>query len=377
MNLVDRYLLALFLRIFVICFISFTGLFIVIHLSTNLDELVEAGEVEGGLGKVLFEFYGPRALDIFDRSAGILVLLAAIFALGLVERKREMVAIQSAGIPKLRLVRPILVGAIAILLLAVANRELLLPKFKEQLVRTPQTWLDGDAIPMTFQKDVRTGLVIRGSELNLGENKIMYPDVQIPREICEAVTCLKAESATFEEAKPHRPAGLLLRNVTSTEHVDHASISFEGTRLVYLPADNEWLSETQCFLAIDLDPKKIAFGKQMNLYDSLPEKIDALRQPQVNFGRGPQVAVHSRVLQPIMDLTLLLLGLPLVIGRFQQNVFTSAALCLSLVLVVQLVTFACHNLGAVSVLRPAALAVWLPVIIFLPAGVVGMRRLLK
>ena len=376
MNLVDRYLLTLFLRIFAICFISFTGLFIVIHLSTNLDELVEAGEVQGGLGNVLLNFYGPRTLDIFDRSAGILVLLSAIFALGLVERNREMVAIQSAGIPKLRLVRPILLGAVFILLLAIANRELLIPKYKEQLVRTPQTWLDGDAVPMSFQKDIRTGLVVRGSELNLGENKMMYPDVQIPKEICQAVSCLKAESATFESEKPHRPAGLLLRNVTSTEHLDHPSISFEDQPLIYLPKDTSWLSESQCFVAIDLDPKLIAFGKAMNRYDSLPEQIADLKQPQANFGRGPQIAVHSRVMQPLLDLTLLLLGLPLVIGRFQQNVFTSAALCLGLVLVVQIVTLVCHNLGAVSLLRPAALAVWLPVILFLPAGVVGMRRLL-
>ncbi len=51
MTIVDRYLLVLFFKIFLICLISFTGLFIVVHLFTNLDELVEAAEQNGGSGE--------------------------------------------------------------------------------------------------------------------------------------------------------------------------------------------------------------------------------------------------------------------------------------------------------------------------------------
>ena len=54
MTIFDRYLLILFSKIFMICFISFTGLYFVIHMFTNLDELSSiASTTEQGMMKLM------------------------------------------------------------------------------------------------------------------------------------------------------------------------------------------------------------------------------------------------------------------------------------------------------------------------------------
>ena len=47
MTIVDRYLFFLFLKAFLVCFLSFAGLFVIGHLFSNLDEMQDIGEATG------------------------------------------------------------------------------------------------------------------------------------------------------------------------------------------------------------------------------------------------------------------------------------------------------------------------------------------
>ncbi|MEZ6095705.1 MAG: LptF/LptG family permease [Pirellulaceae bacterium] len=100
MTVFERYLLRLFVKIFLICFFSFTGLFLIVHLFTNFDELSKLSKDNGGKVTFLFEFYGPRVLDLFDRMVSILVLISAVFSFAMMQRRRELTAVEAAGIPK-------------------------------------------------------------------------------------------------------------------------------------------------------------------------------------------------------------------------------------------------------------------------------------
>lgn len=376
MTILDRYLLVLFFKIFLICLISFIGLFMVIHMSTNLDELAEHGEEAGGTGKVVLDFYLPRALDIFDRTAGILILIAAIFSLGLIERRREMTAVQSAGIPKSRLVRPIIFASLLIIGISIVNREFWIPQVREDLVKTPRNWNDDGAVTFNVQKDPATGLLIRGGELFVKDKKIIQPDIQLPIYLHETIGKIGAEYATIEPANEMRPAGLYMHQVFVPEKIaDVESIQFNDRTIVYTSKDHSWLRPRQCFIAVDVDAKEMAYGKQLARYATLPEMMESLRKPRMWFGHRQQVDVHARILRPFMDLTLLLLGLPLAIGRTGQNVFTSTGFCLLIVIVVQVSSVVFHSLGSLSLIKPAALSAWLPVLVFFPLAILAMRKL--
>ena len=200
MTILDRYLLIMFLKIFLVCFTSFAGLFLVIHLFSNLDELASLAEIGGGWAQLLSDFYVPRIVELFDKTAAVLVLISAIFAVNMMQKRRELLAIEAGGITLLRAIRPIIVAAICIIGLTVVNREYVIPKLKDRLVRTPQNWLDQGKADMLVQQDSATGIRFRGKEILLADKTIVYPKVQLPGSISTTQSRLTAQLASFEAA---------------------------------------------------------------------------------------------------------------------------------------------------------------------------------
>ena len=78
--------------------------------------------------------------------------------------------------------------------------------------------------------------------------------------------------------------------------------------------------------------------------------------------------LHARLVQPLLDMTLLFLGLPLVLKREERNVFLAVGLCVHVVLLFMAVTIACHYLGENLTINPS-LAAWAPLMIFAPLAV--------
>ena len=76
--------------------------------------------------------------------------------------------------------------------------------------------------------------------------------------------------------------------------------------------DADWLEPDQCFVAsnvtFELLTKELTFA-------STAELIAGLRNPSVDFGHQARVDIHARMVRPFLDVTLLLLGLPLVMTR--------------------------------------------------------------
>src|SRR3979490_225921 len=98
MRIIDRYLLQQFLKIFLICFCSLTGLFIVIDGFGNLEEFISyASGKRGGLLAVMGEYYGYRSITFFDRTSGILTLISAMFPVTWIQRHKALPAREAAG----------------------------------------------------------------------------------------------------------------------------------------------------------------------------------------------------------------------------------------------------------------------------------------
>ena len=116
-------------------------------------------------------------------------------------------------------------------------------------------------------------------------------------------------------------------------------------------------------------------GSAWRSYASTGELISELNRPSTDLGADVRVAVHARMVQPLTDTTLLMLGLPLMFSRRQRNVFLSIGVCLAVAIAFTLATVACQSLGGISLLRPT-LAAWLPIMVFLPVAV-GMSHALR
>ncbi len=368
MLIYDRYVLRMFLKILLVSFVSLTGLFIVIDLFGNLEEFISHAEREGSLLAVLCDYYGARVLSFFDRTSNLLALLAAIFTVTWFQRSNELTAVMAAGISRARAVRVLIVGTIVVSLLAAVNREVALPKVRDKLTRNAQDWLGDKAGRLTPMRDNRTNILISGKATIAARREITSPNFRLPRQCADFGRQLVAREATYCEPDAQHPGGYLLHAVSQPKNMAQLSSCYQdgdGAPIILTPKDHDWLEPDQCFVASDVSFEYLAADTMWQQYASTAELVSALRNPSLDYGADTRVSVHRRFVQPILDVTLLFLGLPLVLSRSHRNIFVAAAKCLLLVGSFFVVSLVCQAMGNTVMVRPA-LSAWLPLIIFAP-----------
>ncbi|MHB0959140.1 MAG: LptF/LptG family permease [Pirellulaceae bacterium] len=374
MTIFDRYLLRTFLKVVGVSFLSLTGLFIVIDLFGNLDEFISYGERQGSLFVVLGDYYGARVLQFFDRISGILALIATIFTITWFQRTNELTAVTAAGIPKARIVRPLIAATIIVAVLAAANREIGLPRVRDKLSRNAQDWLGENTTPLTPRRDNQTRILITGKATLAAHQQITQPSFRLPGSFAQFGRQLVARTATCQAATGQHPHGYLLDGVTHPANLTAISSGLLDEKPIILsPKDYTWLKSDQCFVASEITFDHLAADMAWRQYSSTAQLIGALRNPSLDYGADTRVTVHRRFVQPLLDVTLLFLGLPLVLPRSNRNVFTATGLCLFIVGVFFVVVLACQAMGNTILVSPA-LAAWLPLLIFAPLAYVWAAR---
>lgn len=363
---IDRYILRLFCKVLVICFLSLTGLFVIIDAFSNLDELLTLADKQGSLVTLLAEYYGARALTFFDRTSALMTLVAATFVATSLQRSNELAALMAAGIPRARVVAPLIGGAIFVSLFSAANRELFIPPMRDKLMRNAQDW-DGRAEKKVDPRyDNRSDVLINGKHTLAADQSIVQPCFRRQPVMGQFGSQLAAEVAHYQQPEGERPGGYLLDSVRQPKDLAEIdSFSLDGELIVLSPRDTAWLKPDQCFVVSDVTFEQLAAGNAWRQYSSTADLIAGLHNPSLDFSADVRVAVHARIVQPVLDMTLLFLGLPLVISRQNRNIFVAAGLCVLIVAVFVLVMLACHAAGYNYLLSPA-LAAWCPLMVFIP-----------
>jgi len=369
MPTIDRYVLQLFLKVFLIFFISLTGLYIVIDTFNNLDEFLSYAQTEGGLLAVLTDYYGPRVLTFFDLFAGMLMLVSAMFAITLLQKNNEMTALMAAGVSKVRIIRPVIVAVILLSAAAAANRELAIPRFREALSRNAQDWLGERARSLKPIYDQQTDILFQGKHTVAAEKRIEQPQLLLPVRMQAYGKEIAAASAFYQEPSDDRPGGYRLEELEGGEDLAALpSYRENGRTLIYLPQDTEWLEDDQCFVVSGITFEHLEGGAAWRQYSSTPQLIAALQNPSLDFGADARVTIHSRFVQPLLDINLLFLGLPLVLGRQTRNVFLAVGWCLLVVASFFILVVVCHSLGGNYLISPH-FAAWCPLLVSAPVGV--------
>lgn len=369
--IIDRYLLRQFLQTFLICFFSLNGLYVVIDGMGNLDEFITYSREHGGLLQVMGEYYGYRSLSFFNSTSPILSLISAMFALTWIQRHNELTALESAGIPKSRIVRPVISAAVAISLLAAANRELLIPLVRDQLSHNAQDLGGSTGQPAQPCYDNETWIWLGGpsSQMFANQQRISKPDFYLPGSLDRYGPRLLAENAFYQRPQEGRPGGYLFRNIGQPKGLEKEPSLSLGKRPVLLtPRDYPWLKPGECFVVSNVSFEHLESASSGRQLMSTPELVRDLRNSSLDYGADERLAIHARLIQPLLDMTLLFLGLPLVLSRHNRNVFLAIGLCLALVTAFMLVVIGCNHLGSTYWLEPA-LAAWMPLMIFVPCAV--------
>jgi lipopolysaccharide export system permease protein len=370
MLIIPRYLLRQFLQIFVICFISLIGLYIVIDLFGHLDHFSSYAEKEGNLLGVIARYYAYHSLAFFDGVSGLLAMISAMFTVAWLARHQEMTALLAAGISKFRIIKPLLFAAAAVSLLGVLNRELLIPRVRNELTRDTKDLGGGAARELEARFDADSNILLGGESVILGERRIINPSfVLMGPELVRFGKHLSAGNAYYVDVAPEHPAGFVLTGVTAPKTpAALSSLVIDERPVIITPRDvSSWLAPNELFVASEVQFPVLAAGSRWRTFASLPELVRELKNPSANSGADVRVAIHTRLVQFFMDATLVMLGLPVMLSRRTRNAYVAIGICLGVAMLFMLTALACQSLGSVNMLRPT-LAAWGPLLVFVPVA---------
>jgi lipopolysaccharide export system permease protein len=369
MHIIDRYMLRQFVQVFLICFSSLTGLYIVFDAFSNLDEFAKAAEARGNLLVVLGTFYAYRSVYFFDQTCGVLALISAMFTITWIQRHNELTALSAAGISTGRVIRPVIIAAIAISGFAAFSREMVIPRLSSQLSQDPKNLTGEHAEELQPCFDWETDILFRGREVYQKTRRIVEPSLFLPLELNQHGKQLKAAEGFYEAATAEHPNGYRLSKVTQPAGLDNLpSLSLGDRRILITPKDAPWLRAGEVFIVSNMDFEQLTGGSRARRFSSTWQLVRGLRNPSLDYGADVRVAIHARLVQPFLDTTLLFLGLPLILSRENRNLFMAIGLCAAVVTVFMLIVILCKFLGGIYFINPA-LAAWLPLMIFVPAAV--------
>ncbi|CAD72490.1 hypothetical protein-signal peptide and transmembrane prediction [Rhodopirellula baltica SH 1] len=400
------------------CFLSLAGIFIVFHAFTAMDDLIAQSKVGDSLPLVLAKFYGPYLLLLFDMTGTIITLMAFLFTAGWLRRTGELTATLSAGVSHGRILRPMIIASLAIISVQLANREWVIPRFRDSLTMKAKN-LSGDieqAVMPTY--DQSSGILIEGDKLRTLGRVISRPnfrlyseyagfgDVLLAREAIwwdpEAMAEWRTEMGPTEPtgsdtaspqstSTPATPSGIdgkrsswtdlasragmpdvtgyLLQGVRRPEQpnsVPSAGLSSREDLVIFTPADQPWLGPTECFVVTSIHPNMLQTQDTATKLASVMELAGRVRNPAVHSSMALRTTTHERIVRAPLDFALILLVLPMVVNRRGRKLFVLIGSAVGLIIAFFALKTIASALGGSTTMVTPGIAAWIPLLIIGP-----------
>lgn len=361
--IIDRYITRAMLHAFMIVFVSLAGLYLVFDAFTNMEEFISHAAEAGGLVRVLGGYYGCRLVWFFDATSPVITLAAAMFAISWLERHNELTALLAAGVSRWRIARPLVIVAGSVAMVAAVSREAVLPRIRQAFARNAQNLRGDQPQPFDARYDHRSDILFRGRSAQAGTCRIEAPSLLMPPELSELGPQIDAEEAFWLPADQRHPAGYLLVGVKEPHDIDRCPpITRGGRTVVATPSGADWPAPGQCFIASDVTFEQLIGSTNWSQYSSTPELLAAIRNPSLGVGADIPLRVHARAVAPFLDMALVMLGVPLVLGPGRRGIFMAVGLCVSMTMLFFVVVLGAHALATADILSPSV-AAWVPLLV--------------
>lgn len=356
----DRFLLRSFLHTFVVCFVATFGLFVVIDMFENLDELTALNKNAGmiSLLKLIATLYGFKCVLFLYQAGALLMVISVMTVLIMLQRSGELHPLLASGIPMYRIALPIIFCSTIVSIGLLLNQELLVPRvaFLEHEMRHPS---QSDVESLT---DQTTRIWIDGSRINLAERTIEWPIFLLPGPslVNNNITLLEAEYAVYQPATPDQPAGWLLKNLLSHNGPQIDSVLTQRGREIVKTR----LNEREVFVASAITCDQLF--KRASSFTSLStgDLLARIRCPAFSVVTVHRLVMylHTRFMQPLMNIIAVLVTIPLMIRRESPGLIADSTLCGFMLASLFGITQVCQSLGASHVITPE-FAAWAPVVV--------------
>ena len=363
LRILDRYLLRHFLIAYAVCGAAILGLFVVIEGLSRLEYFLKQ---DGFLGWVLLRYFAATIPIYFSQYFGpILTLMAAMFAVTMLNKGCEIVPMRDAGLSTARILAPFFLAALVVATLMVFVQELVIPQLKDPIrVSTaygkknkgirPEPYADnlGNKITVAeYYPDSKKGLIVsiltrHDRKKNQRREYIDADEIVLVENDGEPYWLLKAVRVERRDEQ-----GQLIANPDADSTADNAFL-FHHDSMVFTtdmrPIDLE---------SSDRDIPYLSFGEIRDQHN---------RRPHLTHLR---VKMHTRFAFPLANVVLLLLGIPFIMRRGNNSVLIGVGMAILISAAYLLLSTISADLGNKGVL-PAELAAWLPVLFFGALGLV-------
>ncbi len=361
MKILDRYIAKNFMIGYAIAFCVLIGLRIIIELFVNLDEFAE--NTDGGVWVVarhVVTYYALQTTLYFRDIAGVITVVAAAFSLGRMVRSNELVAIMASGVSAKRIVGPILILAIFFTALSVADQELLIPSVSDKLVRDEDDLPGEEAYDVWFLTDSKGSLICSRRyvvETETFEQPTIITRQPVPGKpgIWEVTGRISAEAAKYN---------------WDTGNWDIIGGSFVGTK-------SEKARAVASYSGSDLLPKDIPV-RQMSGFNTLlsSRQLTALAAQKTKIKDVAQLTSqkHFRITDPLINLTMLMVSLPVLICRDPKSMKSAILVSFGLTAACFVTTFVCKMLATEVVFARMMPEFWpwVPWLIFTPIAIIEL-----
>lgn len=384
-TLLDRYLIRQFVFAYLATFASMVLMYIVIDVFTKFEEFTapdpakvlqkqqraNQASTTGVVyqkGKPVIEqtgteklttffrnvgvYYAYRIPVFFQRVNGIIILLAGAFTLGWMERQNELMPILAAGVPLRRLLIPLAAITGFFLILQWLDTELVIPHCADNLLRQAEDPLGKRPLLVSGTFDNRH-IHIEAKVAYPNRQMIQFARVTLPPDVSGKTLHIQSKEMFYHVGTGADDHGWFMNGCTpETLPVNHPAI--------------RQLKPGQFFLHTELNYKRLVRRPNWYLFQSTVDLFEALETEEGLPQRSAVIGLmHQRLVAPFYDLLLFLLGLPIIVGRSEWNIFVRVAWCLMIYGLLQGLGMATSALIKTDTIDPA-LAAWLPLLILGP-----------
>lgn len=378
MKLLDRYIARQYLINILALLVILFSFVVTIDVSLNFDRFVEGADkliksgnpeaTAGGLRRVLVILYviadlwWPRLLQLFNFLIGMVLVGAMGFTCTQLVRHRELVAMLASGQSLHRVARPVLIVALGFTLLQTLNQELVIPRVAPLLTRdhgdAGKKSLGSTNLPLSADG---TGRLFYAREFDADQGRLNDLYIWDRDEDGLADRRITARSAVW------RDGGWDLTDAyAETRRPGSAG---QSTSLDRVPVDR---------ILTDLDPTAIKMKRYAGYSQSLawrqvgqmlarPELIDAdLRErlERIRFGRASVM---------LANLLTLAITLPFFLRREPTNMVLQSLKCAPVGIISLMGGVLGSSAGIPGV--PAALGVFIPVMVLLPIAIASVTSI--
>jgi lipopolysaccharide export system permease protein len=358
-RILDRSMVYGYVKAYLVCLVSLMGLFIVLDLFTNLDDFAAQRQGFSAMMQHIGLYYANTSPRIFDRLCEAIVLLAAMFTVAMTQRSNELLPLLSAGVSTRRVVAPVLLTACAMLVLTVANQELILPNIDVFLVENRANPSGDKQLEVKGVYDAN-GIHISGARAFMNTQTVDKFFCVIPPKLGrDSLGTLVAEQAQYiPPGDGERTGGWLMTHTTPPELEN-------WTRDDILVS----LGPGRYFFKTDVDFQNAIRSRNWFVYLTTWQLLQEMERPGNLQQASLAVVFHQRLTRPILGILLVFMGLGTILRDQTRNIFISAGLCLVLCGVFFGACLTCNYLGNNEFISPA-LSAWLPVLGFGPLAFV-------